>query len=206
MRFSSKMIAALFLAALLPVLASCGDTQPLVLNGSLIRATKLNDRVNGLILSKNYTKALPLAEKALALREKWFKPENPFVIESMDSLAAIYVATRRYKKAEALYNKRLTILKETSDPEHLDVAATLYKMAPAYRKQGKFTKAASFLRKARIIYEKNLGPDHAFIVQTIRRQANLYQSIGMWQQAVPLMKEARAMQARLARHQAKKSS
>ena len=127
------------------------------------------------------------------------------IFESIDSLAAIYVATRRYKKAEELYVRRLAILKKTSDPEHLDVAATLYKMAPAYRRQGKFAKAAKFLKQARVIYEKNLGPDHMFIVQTIKRQANLYQSIGMWQQAAPFMKEARAMKARLAKQQTKKS-
>ena len=147
MRFSSKMIYVFFLATLIPVLASCGDSQVPVVSRSLTRAKKLNDQLVELIRKKNYRKALPIAEKVLALREKSLKPESPRVIESIDSLAAIYVATRRYKKAEELYVRRLAILKKTSDPEHLDVAATLYKMAPAYRRQGKFAKAAKFLKQ-----------------------------------------------------------
>jgi hypothetical protein len=82
MRFTSRKIAILFLTITLPILSSCGEREGLVINASIGKANKLNKQVKQLIRSRKYTKALALAEKALAYREKSLKPDHAKVLES----------------------------------------------------------------------------------------------------------------------------
>ncbi len=203
MRFTSRKLAIFLLSAALPVLSSCGEGEKLVINGPLLKANKLNKQVKELICSRRYTKALPLARKALAYREKSLKPDHAQVLESQDALATIYQATRRFEKAGALFWKRLSTLERTAGPGHIEVAHTLYKMAPSFWNLGQFAKATKLLKRARAIYEKNLGLDHAFIADTLKRQASVYELIGLWEEAAPLLKEARAMRTRLAKRSKK---
>ena len=199
MRFTIRKLAIFLLAAALPLLSTFGEGEKRVISGKLGKANRLNEQVKKLIRSRKYAKALPLARKALAYREKSLKPDHALVLESQDALATIYQATRRYEKASVLFWKRLATLERTVGPGHIEVAHTLYKMAPSFGNLGEFAKATTLLKRARAIYEKNLGLDHAFIADTLRRQASVYELIGLWEEAAPLLKEARSMRARLAK-------
>jgi CHAT domain-containing protein len=58
----------------------------------LAAAEQLNQQVMQLIGQEQYTEALPLAERALAIREKALGAEHPDVATSLNNLAALYHA------------------------------------------------------------------------------------------------------------------
>jgi tetratricopeptide (TPR) repeat protein len=58
--------------------------------------------------------AVPLAQRALAIREKALGPEHPDVATSLNNLAVLYQAQGRYADAELLCKRSLAILEKRS--------------------------------------------------------------------------------------------
>src|SRR5262245_28662429 len=57
---------------------------------AIIEATRLNDEVERLYGEGKWDSAIPLAERALAIREKALGPEHPHIATSLNNLAALY--------------------------------------------------------------------------------------------------------------------
>ena len=70
---------------------------------------------------KDYTEAITLAERALAIREKALGPDHPDVAMSFNNLAVLYKAQGRYADAEPLYKRNLAISEKGLGPNHPDV-------------------------------------------------------------------------------------
>lgn len=65
-----------------------------------------------------YTQALPLYEKALALREKHLPADHPAVALSLNNLAVLFQAQGQYDKAQPLYERSLGILEKVLGKDH----------------------------------------------------------------------------------------
>jgi len=63
-----------------------------------------------------FTKAEPLYERVLTIREKALGPEHPDVATSLDGLARLYADQGQFAKAEPLYERALTIREKALDP------------------------------------------------------------------------------------------
>jgi CHAT domain-containing protein len=72
---------------------------------------------------------MPLAERALAIREKVLGKEHPDVASSLNNLAYLYQAQGNYSQAEPLYQRALAILEKVLGNEHPLVATTLNNLA-----------------------------------------------------------------------------
>jgi tetratricopeptide (TPR) repeat protein len=63
-----------------------------------------------------YSEAIPLAQRALAIREKSLGPDHPDVATSLNNLALLYNNQGRYADAEPLYKRSLAIWEKASVP------------------------------------------------------------------------------------------
>ncbi|NJO61976.1 MAG: tetratricopeptide repeat protein, partial [Richelia sp. RM2_1_2] len=94
-----------------------GQTQPTQSNQQspeLQEAERLNQQVVKLYQEGKYAEAIPLAEKALAIREKVLGKEHPDVATSLNNLAGLYESQGNYSSSEPLYLRSLAIREKFS--------------------------------------------------------------------------------------------
>ncbi|MBE9005109.1 tetratricopeptide repeat protein [Fortiea sp. LEGE XX443] len=149
-------------------------------------ALELNEQVVKLYQEGKYTTAIPLAERALAIREKVLGKEHPDVASSLNNLALLYDSQGNYQQAEPLYLRSLAILEKVLGKEHPDVASSLNNLAELYRTQGNYQQAEPLFLRSLAIAEKVLGNVHPDVASSLNNLALLYDSQGNYQQAEPL--------------------
>jgi CHAT domain-containing protein len=130
--------------------------QPAQQSAELQAAQKLNQQSVQLYQQGKYAEAIPLAEKALAIREKVLGKEHPDVAQSLNNLAVLYKSQGNYSKAEPLLVRALAIREKVLGKEHPDVATSLNNLALLYWSQGDITRTTDFLTRGLAIEEKNL--------------------------------------------------
>jgi tetratricopeptide (TPR) repeat protein len=72
---------------------------------------------------ERYAEALPLAERALAIREQALDASHPNIAESLNTLAQLYEGQGQYEKAPLFLQRSLTILKKAL-PDHPTTTTT----------------------------------------------------------------------------------
>ncbi|MEO1373662.1 MAG: tetratricopeptide repeat protein [Cyanobacteria bacterium J06635_10] len=164
------------------------QTPQLAESAELQEAERLNQQVIQLYRQGKYNEAIPLAEKALAIREKVLGKEHPSVATTLNNLANLYQKQGNYAKAESLYQRALRIDEKILGNEHPYVAITLNSLASVYQSQGNYTKAEQmYLRSLAIM---DLGKEHPNVATTLNNLANLYQEQGNYAKAEPLYQRA----------------
>ena len=123
-------------------------------------AAALNQQVTQLYNQGHYSEAIPLAQRALAIREKALGPDHPDVAASLNNLAVLYRVQGRYAEAEPLFKRALAIKEKAFGPDHPDVALSLNNLALLYQNQGRYADAEPLYKRALAIKEKILGPNH----------------------------------------------
>src|SRR6266540_3002275 len=159
----------------------------------LAEADKLYNESIGLREKGQYGKAIPLAERALAIRQKTLGAEHPDTPTSLDNLAYLYYEKGDYAQAEPLYRRALAIREETLGAEHPDTATVLNNLALLYYQKGDYAQAELLYRRALAIREKTLGAEHPLTAGSLNSLANLYYDKGDYAQAEPLYRRALAI-------------
>jgi len=173
-----------------------GQTQPAQStqqSAELQEAERLNQRVVELYQQGKYAEAIPLAEKALAIREKVLGAEHPDVATSLNNLALLYKSQGNYSSSEPLYLRSLAIDEKVLGAEHPSVATSLNNLAELYRTQGNYSKAEPLLLRALAIREKVLGAEHPSVATSLNNLAELYRTQGNYSKAEPLYLRALAI-------------
>jgi tetratricopeptide (TPR) repeat protein len=134
--------------------------------------------------------ALPLAERALEIREGLLSTEHHDVTAAIDGLAGIYTDRGEYDKAEPLYRRSLAIREKAQANDHPDTADSINNLAELYHYQGKYKEAEPLYKRALEIREKTLGKDHPDTADSLNNLAVLYASQGKYGEAEPLRKRA----------------
>ena len=109
------------ISAIMPVVAAPTD-----------EAAALGRKAHEFSRAGKYADAIPLAERALALREKVLGPNHPDVALSLNNLAQLYKDQGRYSDAEPLYQRSLAIREKALGRDHPDVAQSLNNLAVLY--------------------------------------------------------------------------
>jgi CHAT domain-containing protein len=149
-------------------------------------ASRLNKLVEKLYSEGKFGEAVPLAERALDLREKALGPIHPDVAESLNNLASLYYAQGASPKAEPLLVRALDIREKALGPIHPDVAQSLNNLAGLYQAQGAYPKVEPLLVRALDIHEKALGAMHPDVAHSLNNLALLYKAQGVYPKAEPL--------------------
>ncbi|WP_437312110.1 tetratricopeptide repeat protein [Sorangium sp. So ce388] len=137
-----------------------------------------------------YDEAIPLARRALELREKALGPEHPGVAINLNSLAGLLQTKGDYAAAEPLYRRALAIQEKALGLEHPDVAQSLNDLAELLWAKGDYAAAEPLFRRALAIREKALRPDHLDVATSLNNLAGLLWIKGDYAAAEPLFRRA----------------
>ncbi|XXY21910.1 CHAT domain-containing tetratricopeptide repeat protein [Sorangium sp. So ce216] len=161
--------------------------------GPLEEAEQLNGRAVELEQAGRYDEAIPLARRALELRERALGLDHPDVAESLNTLATLLDAKGDHAAAEPLYRRALAIREKALEPEHSDVAQSLDNLALLLRAKGDIAAAEPLHRRALAIVEKALGPEHPNVAHSLNGLALSLQAKGDYVGAEPLFRRALAI-------------
>jgi len=156
-------------------------------------ATALTRQAEELYKAQNYADAIPLAEKALAIREKTLGPDDPQVASALNRLARLYVKQGRYADAEPLYRRALKIRERIYGSAHPFVAFTVTHLAEIAREQKRYAETEELYRRALAIREQALGPNYPDLAQSVTDLAEFYVAQGRAAEAEPLFRRAIAL-------------
>jgi CHAT domain-containing protein len=146
---------------------------------ALAEALKLNQQVVQLRDQGQYAAAIPLAERALAIREKVLGQEHPDVATSLNNLALLYSEMGNYSQAEPLYQRSLAIREKVFGQEHPDVAISLNTLALLYQAQGNYSQAELLFQRSLAIREVDNKQSDQYRQQvgTLKAQADELEAI-----------------------------
>lgn len=160
-----------FLATLLLIISSPAQESP-----ELKEAADLTDSVIKLFKEQKYAEALPLAKRALEIREKLLPRNDPRIGSSLTNLGEVYVGKRDFGKAMETFQRLLQHQTELFGPEDVTLAPTLERLGVLYFRQGDSDKAEDAFKQAVALKEKSLGADNVQVAQPLFNLAELYRS------------------------------
>lgn len=156
----------------------------------LKEATDLTDSVVKLFNQQKFDEALPLAKRALQIREKLLPPTDPLVVTSLTYLGDVYVAKRDYYSAKKIFERLLPIVEERTD---MTLALTLDRLAVLYRNEGSMSKAENMFQRALAVREKAFGPEDVKVAASVLALAQFYRVRKDYDRALPGYKRALAI-------------
>jgi CHAT domain-containing protein len=175
------------------VLSQTLQSTPIPENGELSESERLSQQVVQLHKQGKYEEAVPLAKRALAIREKNLGKNHPSVADSLYNLAELYRNQGKYADAEPLSKRALLIYEKVRGKDHPDVTNSLNNLAVLYSDQGKYAQAEPLYQRALDIDIKALGENHSNVATSLNNLAALYSDQGKYTQAEPLYQRAVAI-------------
>lgn len=125
----------------------------------LKEAIALTDSVVKLFKEGKYDEALPLAKRALQIREKLLPRTDPRVVTSLAYVGDLYLTKRDYNAAKETFERLLSILEEKFGPTDSNLITAIDRLAVIYHRQGSMSKAEDMYQRALAVREKAFGPD-----------------------------------------------
>jgi tetratricopeptide (TPR) repeat protein len=129
-----------------------------VLSGSSIaqesEVATLNAKIAELSRARQYSEAIPMAQRALSIIEAALRPDDLHFAPALTRLADLYRTQSLYAEAEPLYVRALAVREKGLGPDHPEVAASLQNLASLYTAQGRNAEAQPLLDRAALI-QKN---------------------------------------------------
>ncbi|HYH99613.1 CHAT domain-containing tetratricopeptide repeat protein, partial [Hyalangium sp.] len=156
----------------------------------MVEAQKAFDEGQRLKETGQYAQAIPLVERALALREIVLTRTDPKVVDCLGLLGEIHLLLADYARAEPLLARVLTIREAALGDNHPDIAESLNNLALLYHYQGFYARAESLFARAIKISEATLGDSHSGLATMLNNLAALYQDQGLDTRAEPLYTRA----------------
>jgi TonB family protein len=164
---------------------------------AIAEAAQLSRTVVSLFNEGKYDKALPLAKRALELRETALGPDHESVQAALLNLAEIYSALKKYGDAQKLVERLLKTHEKNVGPEDAGVAIYLDKLAFLTYVQLDFSKSEAALKRALAIREKAFGQNHAEYATSLFSLAEFYRFRGKVDKAQPLYEQAAILRGKL---------
>lgn len=183
-RMASLSFALLFVGMVFGNANAQGSQSP-----ELIESRELTARVLKLYNESKYDKALPLATRALQLREKALGASHQDLIPLLSNLAELSKARHRLSEARAYLERALTIA-ESVVKDDIRTAYLLDKLGYVAFNQKKPKDAENFFLRSLQLKEKVMGPETADTVQTAFDLAQIYRFRKEYEKAEPLYARA----------------
>ncbi|HKR22869.1 MAG TPA: TonB family protein [Pyrinomonadaceae bacterium] len=159
----------------------------------LKEATTLTESVVKLSREGKLDEALPLAKRALEIREKLLPRTDPRLALSMSYLADLYRAKRDFGAAKNVLQRLLQIQEEQSDA---GVSRTLERLAWIDLSDGDAGKAEDHYKRALELKEKAFGPDNVQVAETLVGLGAVYRVRSDFKSGAPIFKRALTIYAR----------
>jgi TonB family protein len=156
----------------------------------LAEASRLSGQVVSLHNQGKFDEALPLAKRALEIREKELGSEHQLVGQSLKNIASLYFAKKQYAQAAKLYQRTLSVYEKVFGPDDTRTADILDILGWSSYGDGDTSKAERCLQRALTIREKALGLESKDVGETLYVLGQFYQKLGNAGKAVALYKRA----------------
>ena len=145
----------------------------------------------------NYQEAQPMLERALALAEKSFEPDDGMIYISLSYLGTLYTDKRDFGRAETTLKRALTMI-ETSRHSRADwVADAAHKLAVVYDYLGDYSRAEPLYERSLALREKVFGPDKLEVAESANSLAVLYMEKSDYDRAEKLLLRVLAIREKL---------
>jgi len=150
----------------------------------------LSQRVVALAAEKKYDEAIPLARRAVEIREKRLGHNHPLVGDALENLAYLYQGKGKYAQAESLYKRRLSIAEEAYGRDSLRLTATLGQLGWLSYALGDNIQAEELFGRALLITEKALGPAHSETANALLNIGQFYERSVQYPKALAFYRRA----------------
>jgi TonB family protein len=121
---------------------------------------RLNRSVISLYNQRKFDEALPLAQRALTLREQSAERDDILIASALSNLAAVYFAKEDYAAAKPLLERAVKLYEARADAEPLMHGETLESLGSISIRGQDYFKAESLFKRAIALKEKKLGFAH----------------------------------------------
>jgi tetratricopeptide (TPR) repeat protein/CHAT domain-containing protein len=126
--------------------------------GALPEAFALDAQARQLLEARKYGEALPVAERALALGQERFDPDDPNVAELLIGVAQIHDAEGRHTEAEPLFRRAVTILEKAQSPNRIQLGIIHRRLAELNAILKRNDEAERLYKRAVALLEDARGP------------------------------------------------
>jgi TonB family protein len=163
----------------------------------LTEASRLSQQVVLLYGQGKFNEALPLARRALEIREKQLGPEHELVAVALKNLASLYLARKQYDDAVKLYQRTLSVYEKVFGPDDPKTADIFDSLGWSSYGAGDTATAERCLQRALAIREKALGPNSKEVGVTLYVLGQFYQRAGEYDKAADSYKRSVALREKI---------
>jgi len=156
----------------------------------LAEATELTKSVVKLFKEGKFDEALPLAKRALEIRERLLPPNDQRVSLSLGYLGDVYMAKRDFNNARKAFERLLPLQEERLGPTDVNLAFTLDRLALISYRDGKSEKSEELYQRSLAIREKAFGPESVQVADSLYALGQLYRIRGKYDRAFDTYKHS----------------
>ena len=120
-----------------------------------------------LLKEEKFDEAIPLAKRALEIRERLLPPTDALVSRSFSHLGDLYIAKGDYKAAKKIFERLLALQEQQFGPGDVKLAFTLDRLGVVYSREGNTAKAQDLYQRALTLRENALGPDNVEVADSL---------------------------------------
>lgn len=121
----------------------------------------LNQEAMKLYREGKYAEASTIAERALDVAEKTFRPDHPSVATALNNLALLYRHKGMSAEAECHFKRSLATFEQALGKDHPHVAVSLGNLGHVYRDRGDHSEALRMFQRSLKIF-KSKGIPHGW--------------------------------------------
>src|SRR6266849_5508057 len=175
-----------FLMCLVFAATGIAQTPPASQTPELVESQELTAKVLKLYSEWKYDEALPLAKRALELREGALGRNHEDLIPLLLNLGELYKATQKVSDAHTCFERALQISEKAFGADDVRLASILDRLAFVVCGQRDDRKAESLFARSLSIKEKADGPESPEVAQTAFALGELYRFRRDYAKAGPL--------------------
>lgn len=162
----------------------------------LKEASELSVSVVKLFKQEKFDEAMPLAKRALEIRERLLPPNDPMVLTALGNLGNLYNAKSDYKAAKKVFERLLPMQEQQFGPNDVKLAPTLERLAVLYYRERNTSKTEAMYQRALAIRENAFGPDHAEVANSLSALAHFYRLSSKYDLALNAYRRALSIHSR----------
>lgn len=133
----------------------------------------------------------------LALQQKAYHAEHPYVAHTLRILSEIYRRQARYEEAVTALERAITITREVGRADELELAPFKVDMARLLTAKGEYARADVYYQETIDIIQTHYGPEHFYTSKVLASMAELCVLQESYVEAETLMSQALPIQERV---------
>ena len=155
----------------------------------LAEADRLSVQVLNLFKLSEFEEAVPLAKRALKIREKALRPNDVRIADAQSNLAELYLALQRHAEAESLFRKSIKIYELDAKNHVKSLANALERVALLRESARKPKEAEDLYLRAVALRQSVFGAAHVETKDALDRLATFYTRRKEYGKALPILRQ-----------------